>query len=157
MWVHACEVEIDPETGALQITRYSVVEDIGIVHNPDLVAGQLHGGIAMGLAEALGEQVHYDAEGQVLTGTLMDYYLARAADIPMFQHGNVEVATDRNPLGVKGVGEAGTVGGVAALMAAVSDALATRGVAAFDLPATPQRIWTALQGLQPQRPDGGGR
>ena len=155
--VHACEVEIDPETGALQITRYSVVEDIGIVHNPDFVAGQLHGGIAMGLAEALGEQVHYDAEGQVLTGTLMDYYLARAADIPMFQHGNVEVATARNPLGVKGVGEAGTVGGVAALMAAVSDALATRGVAAFDLPATPQRIWTALQGLQPQRPDGGGR
>lgn len=142
---HLCEVEIDPETGAARVVRYAAVEDVGTVLHPVLVEGQLHGGIAQGLSLGLGEQVAYDAEGQLLTGSLMDYRLPRAEDLPAFRLATVEVPTALNPLGVKGVGEAGAVGATAALASAVSDALAGAGVADFDLPATPCRVWEALQ------------
>jgi carbon-monoxide dehydrogenase large subunit len=145
---HICEVEIDPGTGATRITRYAAVEDVGRVLNPVLVDGQLHGGIAQGLSLGLGEQMQFDAAGQILTGTLMDYRLARAADLPGFRLGTVEVPTALNPLGVKGVGEAGAVGATAALASAVGDALFRAGVEEFELPATPLRVWQALQGAK---------
>lgn len=142
---HLCEVEIDPETGEVTITRYSAVEDVGKVLNPVMVEGQLHGGIAHGLSQGLGEAMAFDGDGQMLTGSLMDYRVVRASDMPPILLGTKEVPTDRNPLGVKGVGEAGTVGAVAAFASAVSDALAQAGVSDFDLPATPNRVWAALQ------------
>lgn len=141
---HVCEVEIDPETGQVRITRYAAVEDVGRVLNPVLVDGQLHGGIAQGLSLGLGERMVYDDAGQILTGSFMDYQVARAADLPMYRLGLHEVPTKLNPLGVKGVGEAGAVGATAAFGLAVSDALARAGVADFDLPATPGRVWQAL-------------
>ena len=142
---HLCELEIDPETGAVTLLRYRGAEDIGRVLNPDLAAGQLHGGIAMGLSEALGEALVHDAEGQLLSGSLMDYALPRADGLPAFELATVEVPTARNPLGVKGVGEAGTVGALAAAMSAIGDALAGAGVAAFQMPATPGRVWQVLE------------
>ncbi len=145
---HLCEVAVDPETGALTVTRYAAVEDVGRVLNPVLVEGQLMGGIAQGLSIGLGERIRHDVEGQLLTGSLMDYSLVRARDVPMMALASVEVPTARNPLGVKGVGEAGTVGGMAAFASAVSDALARAGVADFDLPATPDRVWHALDALR---------
>ncbi len=141
---HICEVEIDPETGQTRIARYVGVEDVGTVLNPVLVAGQLHGGIAQGLSIGLGERMAHDDAGQIQTGTLMDYRMLRADDVPMFALGTVEVPTLMNPLGVKGVGEAGTVGATAAMASAVGDALARAGVTDFQLPATPARIWEAL-------------
>ncbi len=141
---HICEVEIDPETGQTRIARYVGVEDVGTVLNPVLVAGQLHGGIGQGLSIGLGERMAHDDAGQVQTGTLMDYRMLRADDVPMFSLETVEVPTAVNPLGVKGVGEAGTVGAVAAMASAVGDALARAGVAEFQLPASPGRVWAAL-------------
>ena len=142
--VHSCEVEIDPETGVVEVTRYRAIEDVGHVWNADLVAGQLHGGIVMGLAQALGEAVHYDADNQLISGSLMDHYLPRAADMPKFGLETLDIATGRNPLGAKGVGEAGTVGALAAAISAVADALAGQGVTQTPLPATPLRVWQAL-------------
>ncbi len=141
---HICEVEIDPETGQTRITRYVGVEDVGTVLNPVLVAGQLHGGIAQGLSIGLGERMAHDDAGQIQTGTLMDYRMLRADDVPMYRLDTVEVPTAVNPLGVKGVGEAGTVGAVAAMASAVGDALARAGVTEFQLPASPGRVWAAL-------------
>lgn len=145
--VHCCEVEIDPETGVLDILSYAAVEDVGRVLNPDLVEGQMQGGIGMGLAQVRGEAMRYDAEGQIVTGTFMDYYVARAADLPAMRTETCEVPTARNPLGAKGVGEAGTVGATAALMSAINDALAQRGITGFQMPATPLRLWQALNGV----------
>mgnify|MGYP000510095289 CR=1 FL=1 len=135
---------IDPETGAVSIIRYAAVEDVGAVLNPVLVEGQLQGGIAQGLSLGLGERMVFDDAGQILTGSLMDYHMARAADLPSFELANVEVPTALNPLGVKGVGEAGAVGATAALISAVGDALHRAGVDEFEMPATPSRIWQAL-------------
>jgi carbon-monoxide dehydrogenase large subunit len=145
---HLCEVEIDPETGQVAVTRYAAVEDVGRVLNPVLVEGQLHGGIAHGLSQGLGEVMSFDETGQLLTGSLMDYRVVRAADMPPILLGSAPVPTSRNPLGVKGVGEAGTVGAVAAFASAVSDALAAAGVRDFDLPATSARVWDALNKAQ---------
>jgi carbon-monoxide dehydrogenase large subunit len=142
---HICEVEIEPDTGAVTITRYVAVEDVGRVLNPVLVEGQLQGGIAQGLSIGMGERMIHDAAGQLLTGTLMDYQVARASDLPVFRLDTVEMPTRLNPLGVKGVGEAGTVGATAAFSSAVSDALYRAGVKKFDLPATACRVWEALQ------------
>jgi carbon-monoxide dehydrogenase large subunit len=142
---HICEVEIDPDTGVVTVKRYVAVEDVGRVLNPVLVEGQLQGGIAQGLSLGLGEQMVYDETGQILTGTLMDYQVVRAMDLPMFRLDTLEVPTALNPLGVKGVGEAGSVGATAALASAVGDALWRAGVSAFDLPATGCRVWQALQ------------
>jgi carbon-monoxide dehydrogenase large subunit len=143
---HICEVEIDPDTGVTEIVRYSAVEELGRVLNPLLVAGQTHGGVAQGIGQALGEQIVHDREsGQMLTASFMDYQMPRADDLPEFQMATREVPTKSNPLGAKGVGEAGTVGALAAVMNAVNDALAPLGIRHFDMPATPNRVWAAIE------------
>jgi carbon-monoxide dehydrogenase large subunit len=142
---HICEVEIDPETGVTEIVRYSAVEELGRVLNPMIVAGQTHGGVAQGVGQALGEQIVHDPQsGQMLTASFMDYQMPRADDLPNFQVVTREVPTKVNPLGAKGVGEAGTVGAMAAAMNAINDALAPLGIRHFDMPATPGRVWEAI-------------
>jgi carbon-monoxide dehydrogenase large subunit len=146
---HICEVEIDPETGRTDIVRYSAVEELGKVLNPLIVAGQTHGGVAQGIGQALGEVIVHDAEsGQMLTASFMDYQMPRADDFPDFRLATREVPTKVNPLGAKGVGEAGTVGAMAAVMNAVNDALAPLGIRHFDMPATPGRVWEAINAAQ---------
>jgi len=148
---HVCEVEIDEATGAVKVVRYSVVDDVGRMINPLLVKGQIHGGIVQGLGQALFEHLVYDsATGQLLTGSFMDYTMPRADDLPLFDVDSHEVPTKVNPLGAKGVGEAGTVGALPALMNAVNDALAPFGVRHLDMPVTPERVWNAMR-------NGGGR
>ncbi len=138
-----CEVEIDPETGHVEIMRYTSLDDIGRMLRPALVAGQLQGGIVQGIGQALMEQAVYDPEsGQLLTGSFMDYCLARADDLPAFDSDFLPVATQRNPLGLKGVGECGTIGAPPAVIGAVADALGLRHI---DMPATPERVWRALR------------
>ncbi|HET8997106.1 MAG TPA: xanthine dehydrogenase family protein molybdopterin-binding subunit, partial [Acetobacteraceae bacterium] len=142
---HICEVEIDPDTGVTQVVGYSAVEELGRVLNPLLVSGQIHGGVAQGVGQALGEQIVHDPEtGQMLTASFMDYQMPRAADFPDMRLATREVPTKVNPLGAKGVGEAGTVGAMAAVMNAVNDALAPLGIRHFDMPATPGRVWGAI-------------
>ncbi len=143
---HVCEVEVDPETGAVDILRYGVVGDFGVVVNPMIVEGQMHGGVAQGAGQILLEQVVWDPEsGQLLSGSFMDYALPRADDFPDIEVAMNPQPTAKNALGVKGCGEAGCVGSLAATMNAVVDALATRGVHTVEMPATPQRVWQALQ------------
>lgn len=143
---HICELEIDPDTGALAIVRYVVVDDVGTVINPMLVKGQIAGGVAQGIGQALGEYIAHDPHtGQLLTASFMDYALPRASDVPMVQVISHPVPTQTNPLGVKGVGESGTVGALSAVMSAVRDAIAPAGAGPIEMPATPARIWTALQ------------
>ncbi len=142
---HIAEVEIDLETGETTLVAYHAIEDLGRVLNPLLADGQIHGGIAQGAGQALGERiVHERATGQLLTGSFMDYQMPRAADFPDLVLATREVPTALNPLGVKGVGEAGTVGSLAAVMNAVCDALAPLGIRHFDMPATPGRVWAAI-------------
>ncbi len=143
---HICEVEIDRETGACAIVRYSVVDDVGRLINPMVVEGQIHGGVVQGLGQMLSEAIVYDAEGQLLTGSFMDYAMPRAAACPSFNCHNNEVLTPTNPLGVKGAGEAGTVGALAAVANAVADALAPFGIEHLDMPFTAERIWRAMKG-----------
>jgi carbon-monoxide dehydrogenase large subunit len=145
---HICEVEIDPATGKVSFADYVVVEDVGTVLNADLVEGQMHGGIAQGVGQALGEILHFDESGQLITGSFMDYQMPIAADFPNFRISTIAVPTKINPLGAKGVGEAGTVGALAATMNAIVDAMACAGVAAFEMPATPHRVWQALQDVK---------
>jgi aerobic carbon-monoxide dehydrogenase large subunit len=143
---HICEVEIDPDTGALEIVRYVVIDDVGTVVNPIGLKGQIHGGVAQGLGQALMEQVVYDREsGQNLTGSFMDYCLPRADTMPSMEIASNPVPTKRNPLGAKGAGEAGTVGALPAIVNAVVDALSPLGVKSLDMPATSARIWQALR------------
>ena len=143
---HICEVEIDPETGAVALIRYVGVEDVGAVVNPMLVEGQMQGGIAQGVGQALGEAIIYDREsGQMLTGSFLDYTMPMAGMMPEILLDNVVVPTAVNPLGAKGVGEAGTVGSLAATMNAVCNALAPLGVTHMDMPANPQRVWRAIR------------
>jgi carbon-monoxide dehydrogenase large subunit len=140
-----CEVEIDEQTGAIRIVRHTVVDDVGRMVNPMLVKGQIHGGVVQGLGQALFEELAYDAEtGQLLAGSFMDYALPRAEDVPLFEVDSHEVPTRVNPLGAKGVGEAGTVGALPALANAVNDALASLGVRHLDMPFTPARVWRAI-------------
>jgi carbon-monoxide dehydrogenase large subunit len=142
---HVCEVEIDPETGTVAIVRYSVVDDVGTVVNPKTLKGQIQGGVAQGLGQVLMEQVVYDRDsGQLLTASLMDYAMPRASDMSAVDIESHPVPTRLNPLGVKGAGEAGTVGALPAVMNAILDALAPLGVASLDMPATPARIWQAI-------------
>ena len=142
---HICEVEIDPDTGVTEVVRYSAVEELGYVLNPMLVAGQTHGGVAQGVGQAMGEQIVHDPHsGQMLTASFMDYQMPRADDLPDILMTTREVPTKVNPLGAKGVGEAGTVGAMAAAMNAVNDALAPLGIRHFDMPATPNRVWSAI-------------
>ena len=149
---HVCEVEIDEETGAVRVTRYSVVDDVGRMINPMLVKGQIHGGIVQGLGQGLAEVLTYEAStGQLLSGSLMDYALPRADELPLFEVDSHEVPTRVNPLGAKGVGEAGTVGALPALLNAVNDALAPLGVSHLDMPVTPDRVWRAIREANPAR------
>lgn len=141
---HLAEVEIDPETGAVRLDRYVIVDDFGTLLAPDLVLGQVHGGVVQGAGQVLLEQVAYSAEGQPLTGSFMDYAMPRATDMPFFRIAFEPVPSTANTLGMKGCGEAGTVGAMAAVANAVRDALATRGVAWADMPFTPARVWAAL-------------
>jgi carbon-monoxide dehydrogenase large subunit len=142
---HICEVEIDAETGATEIVRYSAVEELGRILNPMIVAGQIHGGVVQGVGQALGEIIIHDADGQMLTASFMDYQMPRANEYPEFRLATREVPTAANPLGAKGVGEAGTVGALGAAMNAINDALAPLGIRHFDMPATPARVWAAIQ------------
>lgn len=142
---HLAEVELDPETGALSVLRYSVVDDFGHLIAPQLVAGQVQGGVAQGMGQALMENAAYDGEGQLLAGSFMDYALPRAPDMPFIALHHCPVPTARNPLGMKGCGEAGTVGALGALANAVADALAQAGARRPDMPFTPARLWAALQ------------
>jgi len=143
---HICEVEIDPETGFLEIAKYTVVDDVGVVVNPLMLKGQIHGGVAQGLGQILMEDLVYDKEtGQMLTGSFMDYAMPRAVDFCHFEVASNEVKTPMNPLGAKGGGEAGTVGSLPAAMNAIVDALKPLGINHIDLPATPRNIWNAIQ------------
>ena len=143
---HACEVEIDPDTGVVDIVRYVVVDDFGTVLNPLQVKGQVHGGVAQGAGQILMEQVRYDpSSGQILTGSFMDYAMPRADDLAPFEVESNPVPTATNPLGVKGAGEAGTVGALPAVMNGIIDALSPYGIDHLDMPASPERIWRAIR------------
>ena len=143
---HVAEVEIDPETGQVEVVRYSSVNDFGTIVNPLLVAGQVHGGVVQGIGQALMEVVRYDESGQLLTGSFMDYAMPRAQDVPAaigFESHPVPATT--NPLGVKGCGEAGCAGALVSVTNAIVDALSTLGIRRFDMPATPHRVWEAIR------------
>ena len=143
---HVCEVEVDPDTGAVTLLNYVVADDVGTVINPLTLKGQIHGGVAQGVGQALMEQVVYDAEsGQLLTASFMDYALPRADTLPDMLITSNPVPTRLNPLGAKGAGEAGTVGALPAVINAVLDALAPLGVRELDMPATSERVWQAIQ------------
>ncbi len=142
---HVAEVEIDPETGVVRVVRYTGVNDFGVVVNPMLVAGQLHGGVAQGIGQALMEAVSYDDNGQPITGSLMDYALPRATDIPVMAVDDHPSPTTLNPLGVKGCGEAGCAGSLSTVVNAVIDALSECGVDHIDMPLTPERVWRAIR------------
>jgi len=143
---HYCEIEIDKETGEVALTRYVAVDDVGRVLNPLLCEGQIHGGIVQGVGQALMEDLVYDrATGQLLTGSFQDYAMPRADDFCHFELANNPTLTDRNPLGVKGVGEAGTLCAIPAVMNAVNDALAYVGASSIEAPAAPEKVWRALR------------
>ncbi len=142
---HVCEVEIDAETGAVEIVRYSVVDDVGTVINPLLLKGQIAGGIAQGAGQMLMEDIRFDDSGQLVTGSFMDYAMPRACDLSPIEIKSNPVPTKTNPLGVKGAGEAGCVGALPAVANAVVDALSEFGVRHIDMPATPERIWRAMK------------
>ncbi|MGB8814790.1 MAG: xanthine dehydrogenase family protein molybdopterin-binding subunit [Paracoccaceae bacterium] len=142
---HLAEVEVDPETGQVRLDRYTVTDDFGTLISPQLAMGQVHGGVAQGLGQALCENARYDAQGQMLTASFMDYAMPRASDLPMIRFSSEPVPSTTNPFGMKGCGEAGTVGALGAISNAVCDALASRGVEQVDMPFTPQRVWGWLQ------------
>jgi carbon-monoxide dehydrogenase large subunit len=144
--VHACEVEIDPMTGAARITRYCVVDDFGTVINPMLLKGQIHGGVVQGAGQALMEDIVYEAgTGQQLTASFMDYAMPRADDFPDFTVESMPTPTKANAIGAKGAGEAGTVGALPAVISAICDALSPYGIHHIEMPATPMRVWQALK------------
>jgi aerobic carbon-monoxide dehydrogenase large subunit len=142
---HICEVEIDPQTGEVEVARYSVVDDVGTVLNPLLLHGQIHGGVAQGIGQILMEDICFDASGQLVTGSFMDYAMPRAGDLSSIQAESNPVPTKTNPLGVKGAGEAGCVGALPAVANAIVDALSEFGVRHIEMPATPERIWRAIR------------
>ncbi|MDZ4357554.1 MAG: molybdopterin cofactor-binding domain-containing protein, partial [Variovorax sp.] len=143
---HICEVEIDPNTGVVRVDRFTAVDDFGTIINPMIVEGQVHGGLVQGIGQALMEQCVYDREtGQLVTGSFMDYTMPRADDFPDFTVGHVCTPCTTNPLGTKGCGEAGAIGSPPAVINAVLDALAPLGVKDLDMPASPNRVWTAIQ------------
>ena len=143
---HVVEVEIDPDTGIVDIVNYTAVSDFGVVVNPMIVEGQLHGGIAQGIGQTLMERTVYNEDGQLLTGSYMDYALPRAEHFPLaFRSGQSPTPATTNALGVKGCGEAGCAGSLPSIMNAVVDALSPLGIRHFDMPATPERIWQAIR------------
>ena len=144
---HVAVVEIDRETGHVDLLRHIAVDDCGTILNPMLVNGQQHGGIAQGIAQALWEHVQYDEDANPVTASLMDYLMPSAAELPSFEVSNTETASPRNPLGAKGIGESGTIGSTPAVHNAVCDAVAHLGVEHVDMPCTPQTVWQALQSV----------
>jgi aerobic carbon-monoxide dehydrogenase large subunit len=147
---HIAEIEVDPDTGMTEIVKYTFVNDFGIVINPLLVDGQAHGGIVQGIGQALRESTVYDSDGQLLSGSYMDYAMPRADDAPLFRHASHPVPATTNPLGAKGCGEAGCAGALPSVMNALVDALSEYGISHIDMPATPERVWRAIQGARGQ-------
>ena len=143
--VHICELEVDPETGTIKIDRWTAVDDFGNVINPMIVEGQVHGGIAQGVGQALFEGAHYDKDGQLVTASYMDYCMPRADDLPSFAVGTTVTPCPSNPLGIKGCGEAGAIAAPPAVINAITDALGHEDVT---MPATPQEVWRAVQKVQ---------
>src|SRR5215470_8295013 len=141
---HLCATEVDTETGRVQIRSYVAVDDVGKVVNPLIVEGQVHGGLAQGIAQALYEEAVYDADGNLQTGTLVDYLVPAAPDLPDFVTDRTETPATTNPLGVKGVGEAGTIASTPAVVNAVVDAVRHLGVTDIRMPCTPERVWRAI-------------
>jgi carbon-monoxide dehydrogenase large subunit len=149
-------VEVDAETGEVAIRRYVAVDDCGRQVSPLLVDGQVHGGLTQGIAQALWEEVVYDEQGQLVTGTLMDYAAPKAEFLPMFENDRTETPSPLNPLGAKGIGELATIGSTPTIVNAVVDALRPFGITHLDMPLKPQRIWQAIQdarGAQGQAAD----
>jgi aerobic carbon-monoxide dehydrogenase large subunit len=142
---HLAVVEVDTETGAADLVRYVAVDDLGNVINPMVVDGQVHGGIVQGIAQALFEEAVYDEDGNLVTGSMINYMVPSAAELPSYELGRAETPSSTNPLGAKGVGETGTIASTAAVMNAVVDALAPFGVTDIDMPATPERVWRAIE------------
>jgi carbon-monoxide dehydrogenase large subunit len=145
---HVCELEIDEDTGEVQIVNYNVVDDVGTVINPLLLHGQVDGGVAMGVGQILMEDIRFDDQGQILTGSFMDYAMPRAGDLPAYHVESNPVPTKTNPLGVKGAGEAGCVGAMPAVANALVDALSVLGIKHIEMPATPERLWKAIHGAK---------
>ena len=153
---HICEVEVDPDTGAVAVVRYHAVDDVGRVMNHLLCEGQIHGGVAQGVGQALMEAVLYDGSGQLVTGSFQDYCMPRADDLPEIVSELTEVPSTTNPLGVKAAGEAGCTGAPPAVIGAILDALRPLGVEHIDMPATPSRVWAAIQRAKDRMlPNGG--
>ena len=142
---HLAVVEVDTETGAVEVLRYIAVDDVGVVVNPTIVEGQIHGGLAQGVAQALYEEAVYDEDANLLTGSMLSYLVPSAAEFPSWELDRTETASPTNPLGVKGVGETGAIASPAAVMNAVVDALSGDGITDISMPATPERVWLALQ------------
>jgi carbon-monoxide dehydrogenase large subunit len=142
---HLAMVEVDAETGDVELLRYITVDDCGNVINPMIVAGQVHGGVTQGIGQAMFEDAIYDSDGNMLTGSLLDYPIPTAADLPMFELNHTTTPTNINSLGVKGIGEAGTIGSAQTIVNAVVDALEPLGVKHVDMPLRPKRVWAAIQ------------
>lgn len=147
---HVAEVEVDPETGHVEVVKYNMVNDFGVLVNPALVAGQAHGGVVQGIGQALTESVRYDETGQILSGSFMDYALPRAGDVPDMSFASLPAPAITNELGVKGCGEAGCAGSLPAVMNALADALSGFGITHIDMPATPQAVWSAIAAARRQ-------
>ncbi|MBA2426207.1 MAG: molybdopterin-dependent oxidoreductase, partial [Actinobacteria bacterium] len=143
---HICAVEVDTETGVTEITKYVAVDDCGTIINTQIVEGQVHGGIAQGIAEALYEEAVYDDNGVLLTSHMGYYRVPSAAELPSFETGHTVTPSTTNPLGVKGVGEAGTIASPPAVVNAVINALEPLGITQLDMPVTPERVYNAIQG-----------
>jgi carbon-monoxide dehydrogenase large subunit len=142
---HVAVVEVDTETGRVQLIRHVACDDAGVVLNPLLLDGQRHGGVAQGAAQALLEEVRYDADGNPITSNLADYAMISATELPSFELVGMETPTPVNPLGAKGIGESGTIGSTPAIQSAVVDAVSHLGVRHIDMPTTPERVWAAIQ------------
>jgi carbon-monoxide dehydrogenase large subunit len=148
---HVCEVEVDPDTGNIEVVKYTAVNDFGTVINPLMVEGQVQGGIVQGLGQVLLEGAVYDTEGQLVTGSFMDYAMPRAHDAPMITVANRPVPTKTNPIGAKGCGEAGTSGGLPAVANAVIDALSDYGIRHLEMPMTASKIWEAIEAAKAKK------
>jgi len=142
---HVCVVDVDSETGKVSVVRWVAVDDCGPAVNPMLIDGQVHGGVAHGIGQALYEQIVYDAQGQLVTGTFVDYALPTAEELPVFETDRTVTPSPSNSLGVKGIGEAGTIAATPAVVNAVIDALRHEGITYIDMPLTPLRVWQALE------------
>jgi carbon-monoxide dehydrogenase large subunit len=148
---HICEVEIDPETGRTEVVAYTSVGDFGTVVNPLVVKGQVYGGIVQGIGQCILENTVYGEDGQLATGSFMDYAMPRAENAPFFNYGSLSYPATTNPLGVKGCGEAGCAGSLTSVMNAICDALSVYGITHIDMPATPLKVWEAIEAAKKAR------